>query len=609
MKFPIPNLFWRGIIITMIPLLLQVTIIVFLAYNLLALKNEIVTESRSQEIIARTFVLNRDAMETIYNLNFTFESPTLSYSKILPKMPSGSDPIKALNETLQGLFNVARTDSESEQRMQELRSCHRELEEMFKDAHALTFLDHGVRHKLRRTYFRRFLNCARQYSAATTAIVELEEARQARRPALIHDLLKRVWITLIVALILSALLATVLGFLYIVLVKRPLKRTRENGMLLAKGEPLPPPIPGTDELATLDRLLHSTAEALAKVQQDEKTLVENATDLICSLSESGAFISANTYAIRMLGWTPEALVGRHLHEFTVPEESFLCDEKLRESKASTTISVFEMRLLTASKEVIDTRWSCFWSDAQKAFFCVAHDITEAKNAERMKQDLVDMISHDLRSPLTSVSISLAIVSRGAKGELPLEAKKKLAKSGKMVEQLIELVSDLLDFQKLSASNIELEPVSTQIEPLLQMALSTVETHAEAKDISFDVSGDAAVNADKRLLTQVITASLENAIKAAPASSTIRAEVTEVADIVQLRIIDEGEGLSDEEEAQIKLSVPTHKLSGHSNRSLLKYSICKQIVEAHNGNISSYNVKPSGYSFVVRLPRLDSEHPN
>ncbi|PZM78303.1 MAG: hypothetical protein DKT66_24035 [Candidatus Melainabacteria bacterium] len=602
MNIPTPNLFWRGIIITMIPLLLQVIIVVFLAYNLLALKNEIVTESRSQDIIARTFVLNRDAMETIYNLNFKFEAPTVMY-KLLPKMPTESNPMQALNENLQGLFNVARTDSESEQRMQELRSCHKELQEMYKDAQHLSFKDNEDRVTSRQRYFHRFLNCARQYAAATTAIVELEEERQARRPALIHDLLSRVWATLVVALILSALLAALLGYMYIVLVKRPLRLTCRNGMLLAKGQPLPPALTGTDELATLDRLLHSTAAALDKIQQDEKTLVENATDLICSLTEDGAFISANPYATRMLGYSPEELVGRNLHELTIPDESFFCDEKLRESRTSTNISVFDLRLVSDSKDIIDTRWSCFWSDAQKAFFCVAHDITETKNAERMKQDLVDMISHDLRSPLTSVNISLAILSRGAKGELPPDAKLKVEKSAKMVEQLIELVSDLLDFQKLSARNIETEPASTMLNELLQKAVSNTEMSAEVKNIRFDISGDATVNVDKRLMTQAITASLDNAIKAAPSDAIIRIEITEIADIVQLRIIDQGEGLSDEEIAQIESSVPTHKLSGHSNRSLLKYSICKQIVEAHYGNISSYSQKPSGFSFMVRLPKL------
>jgi len=276
---------------------------------------------------------------------------------------------------------------------------------------------------------------------------------------------------------------------------------------------------------------------------------------------------------------------------------------LRETRNSANINVFDLRLQSQDKNVIDTRWSCFWSDAQQAFFCVAHDITQSKNAERMKQDLVDMISHDLRSPLTSVSISLAILSRGAKGEIPQHEKDKLILAGKTVGQLIELVSDLLDFQKLSARKIELESNLFNLREILKSAVQATESHAEGKDIITEIRGDAPdIRGDKQLLTQAFTAALDNAVKGAPESSSVHLEITEIGDTVQIRFVDQGEGLSDNEIAQVALSVP-QKLNSSGNRSLLKYSICKQIVEAHYGNISFFNLKPDGYSFVIRLPKL------
>ena len=599
-----PNLFWRGIIITMIPLVLQLTIVAFLAHFLLMIKNEIVMESQSQEIIARAFVLNRDAMETIYNLSFTFQvMPEIA--KDLPKIPSNNpEPLKALTENLQGLFNVARVDAESAEKMRELHSCHKQLVNMFEDTHKPVFQTNEERVTAKTRFIRRFIQSAGEYANATNEIVALEEARQAKRPALINDLMKRIWQTLFVALGVSAALAALLGYLYIALVKRPLKRTCENGVLLAKGLPLPEAIPGNDELATLDRLLHATAFALETVENDEKTLVENAADLICSLSESGAFLNVNPFAYRMLGWTPDELKERNLNELTIAEESFTCDARLRETRNSTNINVFDLRLQAADKNVIDTRWSCFWSDAQQAFFCVAHDITQTKNAERMKQDLVDMISHDLRSPLTSVSISLAILSRGAKGELPPQEKEKIDRAEKIVEQLIELVSDLLDFQKLSARKIELDAGVFKLSDVLKSAVTASESSAERKDIITEISGDAPnIRGDKQLLLQAFSAALDNAVKAAPDGSTISIEITEVGDTVQVRIIDQGAGLSDDEISQLSLAVPTQKLSSSGNRSLLKFSICKQIIEAHNGNISFYSLKPSGHSFVIRLPKL------
>lgn len=594
-----PNLFWRGITITMIPLVFQLTIIAFLAHYLVMIKNEIVMESQSQEIIARAFVLNRDAMETIYNLSFSLQVLPESI-KDLPRIPSKTpEPLKALTENLQGLSDVARVDNESAEKMRELYSCHKQLVEMFKDTHSQAIHNIQERNVTRQKFIRRFIQSAGEYANATHQIVALEEARQAKRPALIKELVKKIWFTLFVALGLTAALAAVLGYLYIAQVKRPLKRTCENGVLLAKGLPLPEAISGDDEIATLDRLLHATAYALEQVQNDEKSLVENAADLICSLSEEGAFLSANPFAERMLGWSPDALIGRNLNELTIAEESFTCDQKLRETRNSANINVFDLRLQASDKKVIDTRWSAFWSDAQRAFFCVAHDITQTKNAERIKQDLVDMISHDLRSPLTSVSISLAILSRGAKGELPPQEKQKIDLAGKTVEKLIELVSDLLDFQKLSATEIKLDKGLFNLRDVLNSAVLSTESSAERKDIRTEISGETPeIEGDKQLLIQAFCAALDNAIKAAPESSVIRIEVTEIGDTVQVRFIDQGVGLTDEEIAQIDLNIPTQKLSSSGNRSLLKFSICKQIIEAHNGNIAFYNPRKIGQDSTI-----------
>jgi len=106
----IPNLFWRGMIITMIPLLFQLTIIAFLAHHLLTIKNEILLESRSQEIIARAFVLNRDTMETIYNMSTTFEDLPRDKQQHPRLFVEDRDPVITLNENLQRLFDVARVD-------------------------------------------------------------------------------------------------------------------------------------------------------------------------------------------------------------------------------------------------------------------------------------------------------------------------------------------------------------------------------------------------------------------------------------------------------------------------------------------------------------------
>ncbi len=172
-------------------------------------------------------------------------------------------------------------------------------------------------------------------------------------------------------------------------------------------------------------------------------------------------------------------------------------------------------------------------------------------------------------------------------------------AAKTVEKLIELVSDLLDFQKLSATEIELDKETFNLKDVLNSAVLSTESSAERRDIRTEISGETPeIEGDKQLLIQAFCAALDNAIKAAPESSVIRIEVTEIGDTVQVRFIDQGVGLTDEEIAQIDLNIPTQKLSSSGNRSLLKFSICKQIIEAHNGNIAFYNPRKIGQDSTI-----------
>ena len=72
---------------------------------------------------------------------------------------------------------------------------------------------------------------------------------------------------------------------------------------------------------------------------------------------------------------------------------------------------FESRIMHKDGKTIDLLWSAIWSKMEKCLFCVAHDITQRKEVERLKQEFFAMVSHDLRTPLMSVLFSLNIVSK------------------------------------------------------------------------------------------------------------------------------------------------------------------------------------------------------
>ncbi len=103
----------------------------------------------------------------------------------------------------------------------------------------------------------------------------------------------------------------------------------------------------------------------------------------------------------------------------------------------------------------------------------------------MKKDFVDMISHDLRSPLTSIGITLEIVAGGL-DDIPSLALEEVEKSKKNVDSLIGFINDLLDYQKFDEGQVQLSKTDTSCLKMIERAAELVEVKAEKKSIVFQL---------------------------------------------------------------------------------------------------------------------------
>ncbi len=175
--------------------------------------------------------------------------------------------------------------------------------------------------------------------------------------------------------------------------------------------------------------------------------------------------------------------------------------------------------------MVDTRWSCLWSDAERKLFCVVRDVTEEKRVERLKQDFADMISHDLRSPLMAMGNALTLIKSGVKGPVPEAAKPRIDISARNVEKLIVLVNDLLDFQKLKAGKMELVLEPVVLESIIRDAAELVAESASAKNVALDLpSSETTIACDQNKLMQTVVNLISNAIKFSSAGGAVIVQV-------------------------------------------------------------------------------------
>jgi PAS domain S-box-containing protein len=386
--------------------------------------------------------------------------------------------------------------------------------------------------------------------------------------------------------------------------RRPLIRMSANAKRMSMRLPLElMPIQGNDELAQLDHLFHEVNDSVNDAFERELNLITQAADVVCSIDERGILINANPYTSLLLKFEEDELKGASIFDLVSTADCAKVDSLFQSGTKSGTTCVEEVQMVTKDKTVIETAWSIIWSKSDKSFFCVMHDITERKQLERLKQDFIAMISHDLRTPLMSLNSSFELVESGAVGAVPAEAQPQLARAIKNTEHLIDLVNDLLDFEKLEAGRMEFELVDSSLMDIFEQSIGMVESLASAKNITISVEKcDYWCAVDSRKILQVMINLLSNALKHAPEASTIEIKTRALGDKVEVSVHDSGAGVP--EEFSRSIFSPFEQVADDPHAKFgtgLGLAICKLIIEGQGGSIgvrpSDFN-QGSGFWFTV-----------
>ncbi len=378
-----------------------------------------------------------------------------------------------------------------------------------------------------------------------------------------------------------------------------------NNQRLAAEMPLLPLIPGTDEIAEIDKGFHDMAVQLAESFRKEQAMSENANDIICSLDAAKTFLKVNSACLNTLGYTPAEIRGLNLSELVSSESSTTAVDEVIQSKGS---GAFELEMKKKDGKTAMLLWTAHWAEFDKALFCVLHDITERKRLERMKQEFVSMVSHDLRSPLTSILATLALIRQGAYGSLSPTGENRVKRSERNVYSLIGLINEILDIDKIESGQFQLDRRETELGPLIERALELVSELATQKKVTIETENlGLTVFIDFQRFLQVIVNLVSNAIKYSPEGGVIRIVAKLDDSAFELRISDQGRGIPETMRTAIFDRFKQVELADSTKRggSGLGLSICKSMVEAHGGTIAVDSVEGEGSTFWMRIPNASA----
>lgn len=224
--------------------------------------------------------------------------------------------------------------------------------------------------------------------------------------------------------------------------------------------------------------------------------------------------------------------------------------------------------------------------------------------ERLRSNLLRAISHDLRTPLTSISGNAGVLMEKS---IALTEEKKQEIYASIYDDsmwLVDLTENLLSITRIENGTMHLQMNAELIDDVLREAIAHVDRQAARHHIRVNLEDDLLMaKMDARLIVQVIINIVNNAIKYTPEGSHICISAEKEDRMVCIHIADDGPGISDEAKVHLFDMFYTAGIGkADSRRGLgLGLSLCQSIVEAHGGEISVENNEPHGAIFSFTLP--------
>jgi PAS domain S-box-containing protein len=238
------------------------------------------------------------------------------------------------------------------------------------------------------------------------------------------------------------------------------------------------------------------------------------------------------------------------------------------------------------------------------------DVTPLKEVDRIKDQLLSVASHELKTPLTPLlgltQLMLRSLDRG-RPPTPEQLAVNLRSIHRQATHMSELVNDLLDVSRIQAGRLELHPQSLDLIALVAEVLErfhSLQAASDPRSLRLQTSLQSLTGEwDRPRLDQVLTNLVSNAIKYSPAGSDVTVGVERHSEWVRIVVRDQGIGIPDAERS--RLFEPFYRASNASVRNYagvgLGLHISREIVSRHGGTISVESDEGQGSTFIVDLP--------
>jgi NtrC-family two-component system sensor histidine kinase KinB len=341
-----------------------------------------------------------------------------------------------------------------------------------------------------------------------------------------------------------------------------------------------------------------------------EAIIRSINDGLIVLNTELKIEDINPAAAQVFDKRPDEIQGRHLLEIIKDEKLFNYVKQAFETETVSPPENEEDNILTVNKGLSQQHFLFSVTpvfageDAVVNMVLLLRDITRLKELDRLKSEFVMAASHELKTPLTSIGMSISLLKEKSITKLDSKESELLYAADEEVQRLKALVNDLLDISRIEAGKMAIDFDSVSVELLFEKVVSLLKKQADEKsvELSFSPASDLpAIKADVNKITWVLTNLVSNALRYTSANGHIRLFAKRAGPQVHISVDDNGAGIPYEYQSRIFdkfVQVKTQKDLGGSGLGL---AICKEIVRAHGGTIWVDSQPGEGSTFTFTVP--------
>ncbi len=356
-------------------------------------------------------------------------------------------------------------------------------------------------------------------------------------------------------------------------------------------------------------LYRTTLEDKSKIE----TIINSLTDVLLVLDREGKVVLANPSAERLFGpreGIPEEPVGETFGraEGEVEFREVGLEEALRAVLHEGRQVKNEVVLKADSTTFFQAIWLPLQDPAGSVVGAVVilHDVTDFVELDRMKSNFISMVSHELKTPLTSIKGFVRLLDAGRVGPVNEKQRRYLEIVLRQTESLTKIIEDLLDLSRIEAGIIEVRRERVDLREVAEGVLAGLENLAREKGVAVFLEipdGLPAVAGDTERLRQVFTNLIHNAIKFTPSGGEVRVRARKEGGECLVEVADTGIGVSPQDLPRIfdKFYQVDSSTTRQQSGTGLGLSISRELVAAQGGRMWAESEKWVGTTFSFTLP--------